>query len=144
MWNIYLIVKTSLYKILQQQLVAFFRLNSSKVQNTCICPLFSFLTFKNFLQISDYQTILIALKYFITIVIHGISGFISLTGHKFIISTNLMTIFFYIYDRNYNLNSHTSIFWRSRGSNTRPHRGVGHFRKGDYHWTECPSGNQSV
>jgi hypothetical protein len=32
--------------------------------------------------------------------------------------------FFFIYDRNSNLNSHTCIFWRSRGLNPCPHRGV--------------------
>ena len=48
--------------------------------------------------------------------------------------------YIYIYDRNSNLNSHTRIFWRSRGSNPHPHRGVRFFGNGDYHLTEYPSG----
>ena len=48
---------------------------------------------------------------------------------------------FFIYDKNSNLNSYTCIFWGSRRSNPRPHRGVGLFGERDYHWDECSSGN---
>ena len=46
---------------------------------------------------------------------------------------------FFIYDRNSNLNSHTHIFWRSRGLNPHPHRRVGLFGDGDYYYAEYPS-----
>ena len=47
--------------------------------------------------------------------------------------------FFFKYDRNSNLNSHTLLFWRSQGSNPHLHRGVGLLKEGDYHRTEYPS-----
>ena len=47
--------------------------------------------------------------------------------------------FFFLYDRNSNLNSYTNI-WRPRRLNLHPHRGVRLFGKGDYHWAKYPSG----
>ena len=39
-------------------------------------------------------------------------------------------LFFILYDRNSNLNLHTCIFWRSRGSNPHSHRGLRRFWRG--------------
>ena len=55
----------------------------------------------------------------------------------------IIIIYLFIYDRNSNLNSHTRIFWGFRGSNPHPHRGVGLYGEGDYHWTECLSSNNN-
>ena len=56
-------------------------------------------------------------------------------------SENIETFFFVcLDDRNYNLNSHIRIFWKSRKLNPHPYRGVELFWEGDYYWDECPSG----
>ena len=50
----------------------------------------------------------------------------------YFISFLKLFIYLFIFDRNFNLNSHTCIFWGSRESNPCPHRGVRLFGKGDY------------
>jgi hypothetical protein len=60
--------------------------------------------------------------------------FFLISDKVLLINKKLIGLFIYIYNRNSNLNSHTRIFWGSWGSNLHPHRGVGLFGEGDFHW----------